>query len=381
MYFMIILLWALALAYSVLILVYRYWFKKLTIYQPNESMVPHTFFSIVIPARNEAFVIGACLEAIAQQQYPSSLYEVIVVNDHSEDDTATEVMKFAHSIKNLQVIHLEDHLQGSRINSYKKKAIEIAVAQAKGNWIITTDADCKAQPYWLSLLDAYIQIKEPVFVAAPVMFTDRPSIIARFQLLDFLSLQGITAAAVAAGYHSMCNGANLAYSREAFYAVDQFKGIDHLASGDDMLLMYKMKKKFPGKIGFLFNKGAIVLTEPMDNWYAFLQQRIRWASKADSYADKSIFYVLLLVYLFNALLLVSWVAGIWRVSFIYHGLSVLLFKTSIELFFLIPVANFFTISNRLFAFPLFQPMHVCYTLIAGWLGKFGTYEWKQRKVS
>jgi cellulose synthase/poly-beta-1,6-N-acetylglucosamine synthase-like glycosyltransferase len=381
MYFIVILLWVLALAYAVLILLYRYWFKKLTIYQPNESMVPHTFFSIVIPARNEAVVIGACLESLAQQQYPSSLYEVIVVNDHSADNTVAEVLKFAHSIENLHVINLEDHLKGSFINSYKKKAIEIAVSKAKGNWIVTTDADCMMKPRWLSLLDAYIQTNEPVLVAAPVMFTDQSSIIGRFQLLDFLSLQGITAAAVSAGYHSMCNGANLAYSREAFYAVDQFKGIDHLASGDDMLLMYKMKKKFPDKIGFLFNKSAIVLTAPMDNWYSFLQQRIRWASKANSYADKSIFYVLLLVYLFNAILLISWIAGIWHISLMYHGLSILLFKTIIELFFMIPVANFFTIANRLFAFPLFQPMHICYTVIAGWLGKFGTYEWKQRKVS
>jgi cellulose synthase/poly-beta-1,6-N-acetylglucosamine synthase-like glycosyltransferase len=381
MYFIVILLWVLALAYALLILVYRYWFKKLAIYEPDNNILPVSFFSIIIPARNEEATIGICLAAIAKQKYPAHLYEVIVVNDHSDDNTEAEVLKYSNTIKNLQVINLADHLQGSRINSYKKKAIEIAVSAAKGNWIVTTDADCTMQQRWLSLLDAYIQNKQPVLVAAPVMFTDHSSVIGRFQLLDFLSLQGITAAAVAAGYHSMCNGANLAYSKEAFYAVDQFKGIDHLASGDDMLLMYKMKKKFPNKMGFLFNRGSIVLTAPMDTWHAFFQQRIRWASKADSYVDRSIFYVLLLVYLFNALLLAAFIGGFWSITLPYHAVAIILFKTIIELLFMIPVASFFNVANRLIMFPLFQPLHILYTVIAGWLGKFGTYEWKQRKVN
>ncbi|MGL1664161.1 hypothetical protein ACSTJP_00495, partial [Vibrio parahaemolyticus] len=84
-------------------------------------------------------------------------------------------------------------------------------------------------------------------------------------------------------------------------------GIDQIASGDDMLLMYKMKKKFPGKMGFLFHRGAIVYTAPVNSWRAFFQQRIRWASKADSYADKTIFYVLLIVYLLNASILVTFI--------------------------------------------------------------------------
>ena len=141
-------------------------------------------------------------------------------------------------------------------------------------------------------------------VAAPVKFVNNGSFISVFQSLDFISLQGITAASVSAGFHSMCNGANLAYSKEAFYSVNGFKGVDDVASGDDMLLMHKIKDKYPTQIGYLFHVNAIVETLPMQGWKSFINQRIRWASKASDYSDKKISLVLLLVYVFNLVLLI-----------------------------------------------------------------------------
>ena len=90
----------------------------------------------------------------------------------------------------------------------------------------------------------------------------------------------------------MCNGANLAYERKLFYEVDGFAGIDHIASGDDMLLMHKIAKKYPGKIYYLKSVDAIVSTHPMQSWKQFFNQRIRWASKATHYDDKRIFFVM-----------------------------------------------------------------------------------------
>lgn len=343
--------------------------------------MPDTFFSVIIPARNEAANIVACLQSIKVQNYPETLFEVIVVNDHSTDDTALMVKQFKEQFPQINLINLADHLNGQIINAYKKRAIEIAASQSKGNWIITTDADCVVPPNWLLIYDAFIQEKNPVLVAAPVMFTKNSSLLGIFQLLDFMSLQGITAAAVAAGYHSMCNGANLAYNKNAFYAVGQFKGIDHLASGDDMLLMHKIKKQYPGRLGYLFSEQMIVQTAPMHNWNSFLQQRIRWASKADSYAEKSIFWVLALVYFFNVFLIIGFVLGFFVNGLWGWILYSLVVKTLIELLFMIPVAQFFSLRENLFYFPLMQPLHIIYTVLAGWLGKFGKYQWKNRKVS
>jgi cellulose synthase/poly-beta-1,6-N-acetylglucosamine synthase-like glycosyltransferase len=367
------------LVYCFLIAVYCYWFLRLKKYQPKQIKTPQTFFSIVIPARNEALSIEDCLTCIHAQQYPKDLFEVIVVNDHSTDETGELVQQMQSSFERLHLINLADHVNGN-INAFKKRAIEIAVAEASGEWIITTDADCKVLPNWLFNFDQFIQEKDPVFVAAPVMFAKNQSWLGIFQVLDFMSLQGITAAAVAAGYHSMCNGANLAYSKKVFYQVGQFKGIDDLASGDDMLLMYKIKKQFPDKLGFLFSPEIIVSTSAMPDWKSFFNQRIRWASKADSYSEKSIFWVLLLVYLFNAGLLMGLIGGVF-IEGIYPAIAyILLVKTMVEMVFLFPVAGFFNNRRLLLFFPFMQPFHIIYTVIAGWLGKFGTYQWKGRVV-
>jgi cellulose synthase/poly-beta-1,6-N-acetylglucosamine synthase-like glycosyltransferase len=315
-----------------------------------------------------------------QQQYPSGLLEVIVINDHSTDQTENIIREMQKAHDNLKLINLADHVQGKQLNAYKKKAIELAIGQSSGNWIVTTDADCMVTPHWLKAIDAFIQKKQPVFVAAPVMFNNDHSFLSVFQLLDFISLQGITAASVSAGYHTMCNGANIAYQKEAFYEAGQFHGIDQLASGDDMLLMYKIKQKYPGRLGYLFCKEAIVTTAPMPDWKSFFNQRIRWASKADSYNDKTIFWVLALVYALNLALLVLLMVSPFTENGFSNWLLLVIAKTLIELSFMVPVARFYSHTKALQWFPLMQPFHILYTVIAGWLGKFGTYQWKGRSV-
>lgn len=366
--------------YCILIMQYKKWFCKLQPFTPKKDITPITSFSVIIPARNEAENIGTCLRSILQQAYPKELLEVIVVNDHSTDATADIIQALQKEYSQLQLINLADHVDGSSINAYKKKAIELAISKSKGDWIITTDADCEVPERWLELYDAYIQINHSVLVAGPVMFTHHPTVLSLFQLLDFLSLQGITAAAVSAGYHTMCNGANLAYKKEVFYEVGQFKGIDQLASGDDMLLMYKIKQKYPNQLGYLFHPNAIVTTAPMYTWKDFLNQRIRWASKADRYDDKSVFRILALVYAVNLGLFVLLPINLFVAGEIAHWLTLMLIKTMVELYFLWPVSKFYQHRDALLYFPFMQPLHLLYTVIAGWLGKFGSYQWKGRSV-
>lgn len=371
----------LLLFYCLLILQYRKWFRRLQPFRMFAGVVPATSFTVIIPARNEANNIAACVQDILQQGYPSHLLEVIVIDDHSTDDTASIVQTLAQQYPNLKLLNLAQHLQGQSLNSYKKKAIEIAIGQSQGNWILTTDADCRLPQQWLQLYDAYIQQEQPAMVAGPVMFTNNNSVVQLFQLLDFISLQGITAAAVSAGYHTMCNGANLAYKKEVFYEVGQFSGIDQLASGDDMLLMYKIKQKYPQEIGYLFHQQAIVQTAPMHSWKQFINQRIRWASKADRYEDRSVFYILALVYLLNLFLLIMLPVNLFFAGEIAHWLTFMLIKTLVEMLFMYPVSRFYDQEDSMLYFPLMQPLHLLYTVIAGWLGKFGTYSWKGRRVN
>ncbi|WP_114789898.1 glycosyltransferase [Niabella yanshanensis] len=371
----ILLLWVL---YAVVILYYNTNWGAIPEYAPRNIIIPSTTFSIIIPARNEAHNIGALLDSILSQTYSRDLFEVIVVDDHSTDATAAIVDGY----EGVRLIQLkEDH-----INSYKKKAIETGIAAAKNEWIVCTDADCMVSPDWLNVFASFIDDKNPVFVAAPVSFIagaskgKKESVLYIFQALDFLTLQGITGASVAGKKHNMCNGANLAYKREVFYEVEGFKGIDTIASGDDMLLMHKIWKRYPEQIGYLKSKEAIVETEAAPTWKSFFNQRIRWASKATSYDDKRIFIVLLLVYLFNCSFPALLILSVFNIIYLYAFLIFIVLKTLVEVSFVEKVSRFFNRRHLLKYFFFFQPLHIGYTIISGFLGTFGSYEWKGRTV-
>ena len=142
-----------------------------------------------------------------------------------------------------------------------------------------------------------------------------------------------------------------------------------------MFLMHKMKKTLSNRIGYLFHPDAIVLTKAMDQWKDLIMQRIRWSSKARFYDDNSIFWVLLLVYLYNFSFLLLIFVGSFE-TFIIS----LAFKTFFELFFLEAVARFYNLKPALRWFVFFQPLHIFYTIIAGLFGQVKTYTWKGRKV-
>ncbi|HET9056428.1 MAG TPA: glycosyltransferase [Chitinophagaceae bacterium] len=346
--------------------------------QVEEGYVPGTTISVIIPARNEEKNIVNCLVSVCEQDFPLNLFEVIVVDDHSEDNTKEIVNRLSGIYPNLRCISLQ--LQGERIVAYKKKAIETGIRAASGKLIVTTDADCVAPVRWLKNIAAFYENKGVVFIAAPVVIASYKKLVGLFQSLDFLSLQGITGASVFARFHTMCNGANLAYEKKVFEEVNGFTGIDAIASGDDMLLMYKIYKKYPNRISYLKSTEAIIRTEPVTSWKAFLNQRIRWAGKAKSYEDKRIFWVLVLVYSFNISLFIMFIVSFFLPQMWMYLFGIFLLKILYELFFLVPVARFFGKEKLLWWFPLMQPLHVLYTIVAGFLGSYTKYEWKGRMV-
>ncbi len=368
------------LLYGILIAYYFYAWNNIPQFKSEESSgwKEKTKVTVIVPARNEALMIADCLTSLTQQTYPKKLLEIIIVNDHSTDDTEAIVRSFPAS--NIALINLSEYTDGKWLNSYKKKAIEVAIAAAGGDLIVTTDADCIASPDWIRCLSEYYHLSNAVLLAAPVKIKNTNSILSIFQSIDFLTLQGITGASVSAKFHSMCNGANLAYEKKVFYEVDGFKDIDNIASGDDMLLMHKIVTRYPDRFFFVKEKAAIVSTAAAPSWKDFLNQRIRWASKADKYNDKRIFGVLLMVYLLNAFILIFFFAALWNIKWLVVFTALIAAKTIFEFYFIKKVSIFFNQQHLMVYFPFLQPLHIIYTIVAGWLGKFGSYKWKGRKV-
>jgi ABC-type dipeptide/oligopeptide/nickel transport system permease subunit/cellulose synthase/poly-beta-1,6-N-acetylglucosamine synthase-like glycosyltransferase len=369
-------------AYGSVIGFYRKAWERIPVFQRRQTGIADLVrIAVIIPARNEEKNIEDCLNAISRQDYPFELFQVIVVDDHSTDGTWHKLNSFHHGKMNTLFLQLSDYTASQEnIGSFKKFAIETAIQSTEAELILTTDADCRPGSKWLSMVaEAYLQSGAKM-IAAPVKIEAGKSILSIFQTLDFITLQGITGAAVFMKVHSMCNGANLAFEKKAFFDVGGYRDIDNIPSGDDMLLMHKIFKKYPKGIFFLKNKDAIVSTQPETSWKNFLNQRIRWSSKADQYQDKRIFRVLLFIYLFNFCLAVLMVASLFDRKYLFLLLILLILKTLIEFPFVKRIALFFDQRKLMPFFPFLQPVHILYVLIAGWLGKFGSYRWKGRKV-
>jgi cellulose synthase/poly-beta-1,6-N-acetylglucosamine synthase-like glycosyltransferase len=368
----------LTIAYAMLMLLYRIGWSGQRIFRATENFHPHLSISVIIPARNEAANIAACIKSIISQHFPESLLEIIVVDDHSEDATASIATKAGEG--RVKVISLKNVLAGKQINSFKKQALATGIEASKGTLIITTDADCIAPPNWLRNIAAIYDQKEAVMVVGPVAFNSSNRIVELFQSLDFMMMQGITVAAHRLKLGSMANGANLGFARQAYNTVGGYEGTTHLASGDDYLLLHKMEGTFPGRVHYLKSDAAIVRTAAQPSWASFFQQRVRWASKSGKYSDYRLTAILALVYLFNVAILALTLNAfrqpqLWPTLFI-----ILAAKILSELLLLYPVARFFEKRRELWLFPLLQPLHIIYIVLAGFLGMKGGYRWKGRSV-
>lgn len=359
--------------YAFLISFYYGHFKKLPLFSAGD-VHPKTFVSLIVAARNEEQTLPRLLSALEEQTYPQELFEIIIVDDFSTDATVAAIQPFL----NLHITVIQPDVHPDQ--SSKKRALEAGIRNAKGPLLLITDADCIPGNDWIRTMAAFHEQKNAVLIAAPVKFTHTNSVLQKFQVLDFLTLQGITAASVGAQFHTMCNGANLAYTKTAFESVNGFEGIDRIASGDDMLLMHKIWEKQKQGVQYLKSRDAIVTTAPMQTWRTFFNQRRRWASKTAYYDDKRILLVLLFVYLVNCWFLVLLIATFWNAHAWKIALGYVLLKTLIEWPFVKLVARFYNEEKLMPLFSLFQPLHIFYTVSVGFISQLGAYEWKGRKT-
>ena len=356
----------LAFFYAVILFLYWYGWRKLPEWKVSDGYVPNWRVSVVVPARNEANNIGRCLQSILDGSYPPDLLEVIVVDDHSTDDTAKIV-------ENIQSKLIQDGhpnlLRLLRLSECgvegKKMAIEQAVREARGTLMLTTDADCVVGRDWIRGVVAAFDptpspspggegglpttkilgkedgtgemfggetsvnaaqsdlnrsgIKPPSppgegmgVGLSPVLFHHNQTLLQRFQALDFLGLIGITGAGIQLGFQRMGNGANMAYRKSVFEAVGGYAGNEKIASGDDLFLIQKIEKRFPGSVFFLKSRETAVWTEAEPDWPSFWQQRLRWGAKNAALPEWPVRLILLNVLLFCWSIVLTAVLTVWR---------------------------------------------------------------------
>ncbi|MFW5761078.1 MAG: glycosyltransferase [Cyclobacteriaceae bacterium] len=344
----------------------------------HQQFQAHIYVTVIIPVRNESSNIQYLLKDLQEQKYPHQLMEVIVVNDNSSDGTEGKVQNMINQVDyHLRVFNLELPIAFS--GSSKKLAISQAIAKAKGEIIVTTDGDCRVRDNWLLHLIYPIQENEAVFVAGPVAFTDEKNYFQKLQTIEFSSL--IISGAVAISLHrpTMCNGANLAYRKDAFRRVNGYQGNEGIASGDDEFLLQKISKCFAAtRIIFQKSKEAIVFTSAQPDWKSFFQQRRRWAGKWKKHGNPVIMALALFVFIFQ----ISFIAAVLLVLIQSSLNPVILWlictKILLEFILLKNALQFLNKKLNLLKFMVLQFLYPFYVVYFGIAANFGSFNWKGR---
>lgn len=319
--------------------------------------------SVLIAARNEEKNIEKLLESLKKQSFSKELFEVIIVNDHSTDNTDEIINDFINKNKELDVKLLKAEKKG------KKHAISQALHTAINELVIVTDADCVLNDLWIESIVGFYQEEKCKMILAPVLLSPAENLFEKMQVLEHLSLIGSTAGSASIGFPVMCNGANMAYERKAALEVEKFRKDFDIPSGDDMFLLEQFVKCYGhNNVKFLLSKSAVVKTKTCKTIKDFFRQRRRWVSKTKSYTSWKVIVTALIVLFFNLSiisLLVSafFVPALWS---IYILLTLLKFFIDFPL--LKNITNFMNQGSLLkWVLPLeiIYPFYVVFTALSG----------------
>ncbi|GAA4437137.1 glycosyltransferase [Pontibacter saemangeumensis] len=371
------LLSATLLAYAWIILRRRSAWQELPVSDAPASYIPDVRLSVIIPVRNEAENILLLLQDLERQLYPKELLEVLVVDDHSEDRTVELVNEYkAGSTMSIRVLQLHDY----PAMQLKKAAVQKGVELAQGELLVFTDGDCRVGPEWLRQYAYLYRLQQPYFISGPVSFHNTATLFEKMQLVEFSSLIGIGGASIGLGKPNMCNGANLAYRKDVFNSVAGFSGNEGIASGDDEFLLHKVHEQYPGKVAFLKNPESIVYTDARKTLISFVWQRVRWASKWQSYQSLEVQLVAVAVFLVNFLLFLAIALVISGSMPLWIFIGAYISKFAVDFLFLKQVLGFLGKRRYLWYMLPLQLVYVPYVVFTGACGLLGRYRWKGRII-
>lgn len=350
--------------YFILLIILLIGWQRAVQDQKEASAGREQMVSVIIPVRNEEQTIGKLLNDLSAQQYKR--FEIIVVNDHSGDETLWILSKF--NLRNLHIINNK--------GTGKKAAISTGISIAKGSIIVTTDADCSVSPEWIKHIHEQFRNKTVMMTFGGVRMEGDQSFFTDLQALEFSSLIGSGAATAALGSPTMCNGANLAYRKAAFLEVKGYQDNLFIPTGDDEFLMRKIQKRYPKGVHFLNHPQAVVTTSPKSSLEGFFHQRIRWASKWRF--NKFLFPKLLaiIIVLVQASFLINWIFVFGAVDL--QALFILTIKMILEAAFLLQVCRFMQTRWNWLAFFALQVLYPLYVLTIAAGSFFVPFQWKNR---
>ena len=352
--------------YVTLISIFIIGWNRTKVFHNPENNNTGLLVSLIIPVRNEANTILRLLQALEKQTYAN--LEIVLVNDHSTDDSLDIISRYIAKKDNILFVNA--------VGQGKKNALREGIDNSVGQLIVCTDADCIPHPQWIETIAAFYVENEPDMILAPVVMAYNTPF-QQMQALEFLSLQAATAGAACAGFPIMCNGANLAFTRET-WNINNDNLRNEKLSGDDMFLMMSIKKR-KGKISYLKSDKAVVFTKPCHNIADFFNQRKRWVSKSPAYYDKDVILSAVTVLSISVVMLLSLAFAVFvDSSYWITFAAIFLIKIIVDRVLLFSFGKFVR-SIRLLRWMLplsiMYPFYVLYATVAG---LFGSFSWKGR---
>ena len=384
------LLLCLAFFYASVIVLFGVGFRRVLRRNPPPLKTP-PFVSVVVPARNEEDTITACLQAILSGDYPPDRYEVVVVDDGSTDQTAARVRALQEEHRavpagsspappspRLHLVRISDDAGAS--SGHKHAALARGIAAARGDILLTTDADCTTSPQWISSMMRHMT-RDTAFVSGPVLYRTGRSVFGDLQALESLGLVTLGAGAIGVNRPNLCNSANVAYRRSVYnrFASSPSPG-DPPPAGSDEILIQRIASETNYEVAFCPHPEAAVLAETEPHLRSFLKQRRRWAATGARYPGLSLRLAIGAVYAFYLLLSISLPMLFAAPGFWPAVAAAFLLKTSSEAYLLIPACRHFDRQSLLRYFLPEQVLQLPYVVGVGLTSLFGPVHWKGRRI-
>ncbi len=363
-----------SLFYIIVISLINFGWLNLKPFISNSSNLSTVYISVIIAFRDEEEKLDFIIEDILSQELEGKNFELILVNDHSRDNSYFVAKRYSENNINIKLIELEE-------KEGKKYAIDYGIKHAKGKIIVTTDADCRVGQSWLKIISEYYLQTNAKMIVCPVLYQTTRKIFTfkNFQALEFLSLTSSTAGSLGLNRPIMCNGANLVFEKKVYLEFSDPTNIQHV-SGDDTFLLFNILKKYPKGISYLKSAEATAYTEASGNIQEFFNQRLRWASKTKYYSNFFVLFVGIVTFLINIVILTSFLLMIFNIFPIRYFFIPFIFKFVIDFILLLQSSIFFSGTKLLILYVPLQLIYSLYVCVIGFLSFFFKYSWKGRKV-
>jgi len=342
--------------------------EQIPVYQEEDY---HPSVAVIIPVRNEVANIQSLLEGLNSQTYKGE-FEIIIVDDHSDDGTKELVKEFIEDKPRVRLISLQSDYG-------KKNGLTKGVSSTTAKIILTIDGDCQAPKTWVEVMVHSFQ-EQTQFISGPVTFIKEQGLFNNLQSIEFASLMGSGAALIGWGKPLMANGANMGFRKSAFEVVEGFEGNQEIASGDDVFLLHKIAKKFSQSIAFVKLEGALVKTKSQPTIKSFLLQRIRWASKWKAYTDLFTKTTAILVFGLSLSIIAFPIVVKFESSALFLWVNLLVVKSFFDFFYIRQAARFMDGKIPLMPFVILQIVYPFYVVLTAIFSFRKSYVWKGRKV-